>query len=74
MNTSSPLSLPTAQGEPSTAARDGADPEAMENLRAFFGILAEWDEADQSDTGLGSATNPGVASDAVGGSLPDGLE
>ena len=74
MNDSAPLSLPTAQGEPNRAARHAADPEAIKNLCAFFGILAEWDETERSDTGLGSATNPDEASDAVGGNPPDGLE
>ena len=50
------------------------DAEALQNLRRFFGILAEWDEADRSDTGTGETTNPGASKEDVGDSTPDGLE
>lgn len=46
------------------------DAEALQSLRRFFGILAQWDESDRP----GKTTNPGVANDAVGDNLFDGLE
>jgi len=50
------------------------DAEALENLRRFFGILAEWDEADRLETRRSEATNPGVPSGAVADSLDDGVK
>ena len=50
------------------------DAEVLQDLRRFFSILAEWDEADRPDTGRGDTTSPGVAGGAVGGNLPGGVK
>jgi len=50
------------------------DAEALENLRRFFRIMAEWDEEDRLDTRQDDTTNPGRVSSPAGINLPGGVE
>jgi hypothetical protein len=72
-NGSSLPSLPTEPAGTYTPACPIADPEAVERLRAFFRILAEWAEADQPNTESGEVMNQDEPRDSVGNSQADGV-